>query len=204
MSDSALSGRPRFLVDLGSPYAYLAAERIDTLLPDAEWQVVLLGGIFRATGRDSWANGASRADGQAEIERRALQRGLPPMRWPEPWPSDGLLAARVATWADLQGAGRAFIVDALRTHFALGRTLSDPAVVAEVAARAGIDPAAALDAATTADVKHELRVRTERALTAGVFGVPSVLVGQFVCWGDDQLEQAATLASSTTRARLTT
>lgn len=187
---------PAFYVDLGSPYAYLAAERIDAVLPEATWQTVLLGGIFQATGRASWADGAGRSAGRAEVERRAAARGLPPIIWPDPWPSNGLVAARAATWADQQGAGRGFITEALRLHFRDGRTLSDRSAVEEVARRAGLDPAAALAGAADPAVKAELRSRTEAAMAAGVYGVPSVAVGPFVFWGDDQLEHAATVSAA--------
>jgi 2-hydroxychromene-2-carboxylate isomerase len=193
-SSSAPTTAPLFLVDLGSPYAYLAAERIDDVVGPATWQVVLLGGIFRATGRSSWGDGPGRDVGRIEVQRRAAAQGLPEVRWPEPWPSDGLLVARMATWADQRGTGRAFISEALRMHFRDGRTLSDPTVVAEVARRAGLDPDDALAGATSAEAKAELRRRTDDAVSRGVFGVPSVVVGPFVVWGDDQLEQAATLA----------
>ena len=46
--------RPVFYYDLGSPYAYLAAERVNGVLPVVPvWQPVLLGGIWQATGGDS-------------------------------------------------------------------------------------------------------------------------------------------------------
>ena len=83
-----------FYFDLGSPFAYLAAERLHTLLPEpVKWQPVLLGGLFRLTGRSSWALGdyQRRQAGMADIERRALAYGLPPMRWPDPWPADYLI-----------------------------------------------------------------------------------------------------------------
>lgn len=88
--------------DLGSPYAYLAAERLHSVLPaPVRWQPVLLGGLFKLTGRSSWALGdhRRRQAGMAEIERRARRYGLPPMRWPDPWPADYLFAMRAATYA---------------------------------------------------------------------------------------------------------
>jgi 2-hydroxychromene-2-carboxylate isomerase len=83
--------------DIGSPYAYLAAERIHTLLPEPViWQPVLLGGLYKLTGRNSWALGdyRRRQGGMAEIERRARGYGLPPIRWPDPWPNRGDPAIR--------------------------------------------------------------------------------------------------------------
>ena len=40
---------------------------------------MLLGGLFKRLGRDSWGNGPEREEGIAEIERRASAYGLPPL-----------------------------------------------------------------------------------------------------------------------------
>ncbi|MEV4422847.1 DsbA family protein [Patulibacter sp. NPDC049589] len=113
--------------DVGSPYAWLAAERVESILGPVTWRPVLLGGIFAAVGRSSWARTDARGAGVAEIERRAAERGLPPVRWPERWPNDGLRAMRVAAWVDLTAppehdAVRAFALAALRTHFVARRS----------------------------------------------------------------------------------
>ena len=42
-----------------------------------------------------------------------------------------------------------------------------------------------------ARVKDELRDNTERAMQSGVFGVPSLQVGEEVFWGSDAVEFAA-------------
>ena len=109
-----------FAYDLGSPYAWLAAERIG-IDEDAEWLPVLLGGVFKSTGRSSWALTDSRAAGIAEIDRRARERGLPPLRWPSDWPSDYIAVMRAAVWAEQQGAQREFALAAFRIHFTQGR-----------------------------------------------------------------------------------
>jgi 2-hydroxychromene-2-carboxylate isomerase len=63
---------PIFYFDLGSPYAYLAAERINTVMPGPViWQPILLGGIWKAKGGQSWATTERRQEGMAEIEARA-------------------------------------------------------------------------------------------------------------------------------------
>ena len=123
-----------FYYDLNSPYAWLAAERIHGLTDaQVDWVPVLLGGIFRATGRGSWALTDARAKGIADIEQRAAARGLPPIRWPEPWPNDGLTAMRLATYADTRGLGRRFALEAFRCSFLEGRTLSHDATLARAA-----------------------------------------------------------------------
>jgi len=131
-----------FYYDLGSPYAYLAAERVEGLLgDDLEWRPVLLGAVFKATGRCSWARTGKRGTRMAEIERRAAQRGLPALSWPEPWPGDGLLAMRAAVVAHRLGSGRDFALHALRVHFRDGRSLNEREALETALLRAGLDPA---------------------------------------------------------------
>jgi 2-hydroxychromene-2-carboxylate isomerase len=191
--------RPVFYFDLGSPYSYLAAERINPMFSDATgeppvWQPILLGGLFKRYGRSSWGQGPEREAGIAEVERRAAERGMQPIRWPEPWPGDMLFAMRVATYAKQAGRVVAFSLAAFRQAFAAGRDLSDPDSVLIAAAACELHPRAVAAAAERASVKRELREATDRAGDLGVRGVPSVLVGRDVFWGDDRLEEAAAAA----------
>jgi 2-hydroxychromene-2-carboxylate isomerase len=189
-----------FYFDLGSPYAYLTAERISGLFTEAgleqpEWQPVLLGGLFRTFGRDSWANGPGRAEGIAEVERRAAEYGLPPLAWPEPWPGNTLFAMRVATFAKQTGRTVSFALAAFRQAFAAGRDLSEPDNVLLAAAACELHPRALLKAVETAGVKNALRKATERAVELGVTGVPALVVDGKVFWGDDRVEEAVAAAS---------
>jgi 2-hydroxychromene-2-carboxylate isomerase len=193
MGDPRLSST--FYFDLGSPYAYLTAERISGVfaerdLPQPEWQPVLLGGLFQRFERGSWANTPDREAGLAEVERRAASYGLPPLRWPDPFPGNSLTAMRAATYA--KGAGRtvAFALAGFRQAFAGGRDLSDPENVLIAAAACELHPNAVGKAVQTASVKEALREATERAGDLGVRGVPSIAVGEQVFWGDDSLEEA--------------
>ena len=183
-----------FYFDLGSPFAYLAAERLHTLLPEpVHWQPVLLGGLFRLTGRSSWALGdyRRRQAGMADIERRALAYGLPPMRWPDPWPADYLTAMRATTYAFSLGQGREFTMQAYRDAFQRGSELSKADNVLESAARAGLDREAVSTGASDPQIKQALRDATDAAYDRGVFGVPTIAIGDELFWGDDRLEDAA-------------
>lgn len=189
-----------FFYDLGSPYAYLAAERIHGVFAAAgaqppRWQPVLLGGLFKRFGRDSWANGPERERGMREVERRALAYGLPPIRWPQPFPGDMLFAMRVATFATEIGRGVSLPLAAFRQAFAAGRDLSEPDNVFIAAASAELHPRALRAAVMRDSIKRALREATDRAGDLGVTGVPSVLVGDQVFWGDDRLEAAAAAAA---------
>ncbi|MBW3654410.1 MAG: DsbA family protein, partial [Actinobacteria bacterium] len=65
-----------------------------------------------------------------------------------------------------------------------------------IAAGAGLDPDELLAAVDEQDVKDELRATTAEAHAQGVPGVPAVVVGDEVFWGDDRLEEAAAAAAS--------
>jgi len=188
-----------FYIDLGSPYAYLAAERISGLFGDAglaqpEWQPILLGGLFKRFGRDSWGNGPERERGIAEVERRAAASGLAPLAWPDPWPGNTLFAMRAATFAKQTGRTVSFALAAFRQAFAAGRDLTEPDNVLIAAAACELHPNALLKAVGTDTVKGALREATDRAADLGVIGVPSLLVDGEVFWGDDRLEEAIAAA----------
>jgi 2-hydroxychromene-2-carboxylate isomerase len=193
--------RAVFFYDLGSPYAYLAAERVDALFMAAcgeapEWQPVLLGGLFKRYGRDSWARGPERERGLGEVERRASAYRLPPIEWPQPFPGNTLVAMRAATYAKEIGRAVSFSLAGFRQAFAAGRDLSEPDNVALAGAASEIHPRALLAAVERDAVKAALRQATERAGDLGVRGVPSVLVDGEVFWGDDRLDEAAGSAAA--------
>jgi 2-hydroxychromene-2-carboxylate isomerase len=193
--------RAIFYYDLGSPYAYLTGERISGLftaagLEQPEWQPILLGGLFRHFDRGSWAQTEARAEGIAEVERRAAAYGLPKVVWPDPWPGEMLTAMRVATFAKQTGRAVSFSLAAFRQQFAAGKDLSEPDNVMIAAAACELHPRALESAIKTNGVKNALREATDEAAAAGVFGVPSVRVGEQVFWGDDRLEEAVAAAAT--------
>jgi 2-hydroxychromene-2-carboxylate isomerase len=193
------AGGALFYFDLGSPYAYLSAERISRLfadadLPQPEWKPILLGGLFARFDRASWADGPEREAGMREVERRAAAQAIQPIRWPDPWPGNTLHAMRVATYAKSIGRTVSFALAAFRQAFAGGRDLTEPDNVAIAAAACELHPNAIAKGAAGQSVKSRLREETERAGDRGVRGVPTVVVGAEVFWGDDRLEEAVAAA----------
>jgi 2-hydroxychromene-2-carboxylate isomerase len=191
--------RATFYYDLGSPYAYLSAERISGLFTEAEleqpeWQPVLLGGLFHRFDRGSWSETPARAEGMAEIERRASEYGMPPIAWPQPWPGNTLVAMRAATFAKQTGRAVSFSLAAFRQAFAAGRDLTDVDNVMIAGAACELHPRALLKAVETEIVKGALREATEAAAGRGVEGVPALVVGDEVFWGDDRLEEGVEAA----------
>ena len=118
------------------------------------------------------------------------------IRWPDPFPGNTLYAMRVATFAKQTGRAVAFSLAAFRQAFAAGRDLTDPDNVLLAAAAAELHPRAVRASAARESVTSALRDATERAGDLGVRGVPSVVIGDEVFWGDDSLERAVEAARS--------
>jgi 2-hydroxychromene-2-carboxylate isomerase len=190
--DQPVSDQPVFYYDLGSPYSWLAAERIHHVLPQtAVWQPILLGGIWQQSGGRSWGITDERDAGMREVERRAGEYGLLPVKWPEGWPNNTLKAMRAAIFAQQTGRTVAFSLAAFRQAFAAGKDLADTDNVLIAAAACELHPKAVLKGIELQSTKDRLRQATQEAYDRGVRGVPSVVVRGEVFWGDDRLEEAA-------------
>jgi 2-hydroxychromene-2-carboxylate isomerase len=184
--------QPVFYYDLGSPYAWLAAERIHHVLPQVPvWQPILLGGIWQQSGGRSWGITDKRDEGMREIERRADEYGLLPVKWPDDWPTNTLKAMRAAVFAQQAGRAVAYSLAAFRQAFAAGRDLADLDNVLIAAAACELHPNAVLKGIELQSTKDRLKQATQDAYDRGVRGVPSVALGDEVFWGDDRLEEAA-------------
>ncbi len=194
-----------FFYDFVCPYAYLASLDVDRLAHETDSPLlhrpILLGGVFRAIGGPDDPNVGKPATkaryGDVELERAARARGVTLVR-PPGHPRRTVLALRAAiASSDLGAATRALFA----AYWRDGRDLEDPKVVAAALDEAGLDGAAAVAAASEPHVKEALRVATEDAVRAGVFGVPAFVVpgsdGPDLFWGQDRLDhvRAALLAS---------
>jgi 2-hydroxychromene-2-carboxylate isomerase len=196
---------PTFFFGVMSPYSWFAAERLERLLPQARWRGVLAGVVFKEHGRTSWGLTERRADGIADCETRASEHGLGPIVWPDPWPTSDLLAGRAMAFCERRDSCAAddapgssgesllerFSLSAMRLAFLEGVDLAELDAVLEAGRRCGINDRELQQGIAEQAVKDELRAITTEAVGAGVFGVPTVLVGDELFWGDDRLQDAA-------------
>ena len=188
--------KPLFFFGAMSPYSWFSAERIDELVPGAEWRPVFAGGLFKASGRTSWGLTERRAAGIADCVARAEVHGLGPIRWPDPWPTLDVGVARAMLLAQREDRLKPFALAAMRLAFLEGGDLGHLAIVEEAGRRAGLDPAELGRTVQGPEIKAALRGATDEALALGVFGVPTVVVDGELFWGDDRLEDAARAASA--------
>jgi 2-hydroxychromene-2-carboxylate isomerase len=193
--------RASFFYDFSSPYSYLAAERISGLFAEAEleqpeWIPISFGHVLKQSGRRPWSFEEDRSRDFAEIQRRADERGLPEVLYPEGWPIENysITPARAATYAKESGRVVSFSLAMFRQVFAAGRDLDEDTVLLAGAA-CELHPNAVTKALGTASVKDRLKAATAEAIELGVGGIPTVTVGDQLFWGDDKLEEAVQAAS---------
>jgi 2-hydroxychromene-2-carboxylate isomerase len=189
-----------FYFDLASPAAYLVAERVLHVLGGrapiiAEWRPVLASELRSArsepAGASPSADTTTEQELRAELERRARELELQPLRWPVPFPFDSSLAMRVATYAASIGRTVPFAQAAFRQAFAGGHSLEDPDFVLIAAAACEMHPAAVLRGAELRSTMQRLAKITAEAARAGVTDVPAIVIDDDVFLGEDALERAA-------------
>ena len=188
-----------FYYDFNSPYAYLAAERLEEFVPGAEWRPIAFAILLNQLGElDKRLTNLNTAPVVEEVTARVSDRGLPAFAPPDGWPvqSWSLAPLRAALVAEEMGRQREFALAAFRKSFVESRLLSDVDNVLAAARDAGLDQDEVAAGIQRKDIKERLKANTAEALARGVTGIPTVAVGDELFWGDDHLEQAATVKNS--------
>ena len=103
---------------------------------------------------------------------------------------DTRLLLKAALVAKDAGRFRELHYPAYRARWTEARDVADPAVVRELLAGAGLDADAALARAQSDELTARLKADTQTAIERGVFGVPTVFVGDEMFWGNDRFELA--------------
>lgn len=189
-----------FWYEFASTYSYLSAMRVEDTARAAgvavRWRPFLLGPIFSANGWMTSPFNLYPAKGRymvRDIERIAGSRGLV-FRLPDPFPQNGLLAARLALIGADKGWGPAFTRAVYDAEFAKSQDISRTETLSPLLADLGLDATALLERAAGAEVKARLRAQTDEAQSRAIFGAPSFTVGSELFWGDDRFDDAIALA----------
>ena len=187
--------QPVFYYDFNSPYAWLAAERVNHVLPQPAGVAAHLvqprpqarpAAALVAHRRARRGHRGDRAAGEASAGCRTL-------RWPEGWPANTVPMAglRAATFAADIGKSVSFSLAAFRQTFLAARPMNELDNVLLAGAACELHPNAIKAALERESIKQKLTENTNEAIERGVEGVPTVAVGDELFWGDDRLEDAA-------------
>ena len=179
--------RVTWVFDVISPFSYLAFPRLQELPAGVELELmpVLLAALLDHFGQRGPAEIPSkRRFTYRFVLWRARQLGLP-LRLPPAHPFNPLAALRLIIAA---GSTRRAAGTVLRAVFGEGRDVTDPAVLADLATELALtNPQAAL---ADPAIKQRLRDNTQWACARGVFGVPTLVIGEELFWGHDAIDMA--------------
>ncbi|WP_036593801.1 2-hydroxychromene-2-carboxylate isomerase [Ottowia thiooxydans] len=176
-----------FYLDFISPYAYLAFERLPQALEGLSYEVtyrpILFAGLLKHHGQ----LGPAEIDGKREWTYRqvawlAHTNGIS-LRMPHAHPFNPLPLLRLALACASQGTPNRYQCETIFRHaWSQGGVADDVTRLAALTRQLNPsrDPAGS-------EVKQELKSATQAAISAGLFGVPSMVVDGRVFWGFDAL-----------------
>ena len=182
--------------DFISPFAYLQSELLATLGAHARlrYRPILFAGLLNANAHKGPAEiPAKRTFTYQFVTWQARRLGIP-IKFPPEHPFNPLALLRLAIACDCRP-------DAVQRIFRFvwrdGRLPDLPIEWAELVHAVGLADANARIG--DPDVKAALRANTDEAIARGVFGVPTLAVGDALFWGADATDMAIDYLSGTLR-----
>ncbi len=178
-----------FYFDYISPYSYLAWQAIHPLAErhkvTVEPMPILFAGLLNHHGQKGGAEvPPKRPYVYKDCLRTAHVLGVP-FQPPPSHPFNPLLALRVSSLAMEPEVRRRLIDRLYSAAWGEGVGVTEPEVIAGICDEVGV--AQALERAADTQVKEQLRAQTFEAISRGLFGVPTMLVGDELFWGVDSL-----------------
>jgi 2-hydroxychromene-2-carboxylate isomerase len=179
----------KFYFDYESPNAYLAWTQLPKLANRHGFTVdpvpILYAALLDANGQLGPGEQPTKGLWMSKnLARKALLLGVPLNR-PAFLPFNPLLALRMTILPLEDGMRRALIDAFFRAVWVRGLHVSDATVAEAVASEIGLPGPLLVAQAQTPETKSHLRAQTAEAISKGVFGVPSMLVGDELFWGYD-------------------
>jgi 2-hydroxychromene-2-carboxylate isomerase len=182
-----------FYYDFGSPTTYLAYRRLKQLQQqydlDINYMPILLGGIFKATANTSPV--AIPAKGKYMLEHdlpRFARRYKVPLNFNPHFPLNTLNLMRGAIAAERLDCRDAYMDTVYTAVWIDGKNMAEPQVVATALGDAGLDATALMELSQDPAVKAELISRTEAAVERGLFGAPTLFIGDEMFFGQDRMD----------------
>ena len=176
-----------FYLDVISPYAYLAFEKLPEVLQGLSYSVtykpVLLAGLLQHHGQLGPAEIAPKRDWTyRQVLWLAQSHGVA-LQMPASHPFNPLALLRLALACDAQGTPNRHVTGTVLRHVWQGGAQAADvqrlqALTTQLAPRRSVD---------SDEVKAQLRAHTDEALALGVFGVPTFVVDGHLFWGLDAL-----------------
>ena len=183
-----------FYYDYACPWAYLGSCRVEAYFQDLGVEIDFRP-VILAKLKEPMAGPAPELG-----ERKRKNYGADLRHWAELVGAEfspdarGLMRTdprpllRAALVAKDEGRFREFHYPAYRARWAEARDISQPEVVRDLLAVAGLDVERAMERADSEEMRERLERDTQEAIARGVFGVPALFVGEEMFWGNDRFE----------------
>jgi 2-hydroxychromene-2-carboxylate isomerase len=191
-----------FYYDFGSPNAYFAWKALQGVSERTGLSIsmypVLIGGIFKLTNNQppwqAFGNVPNKMKYmQLEIQRFVKDHNLTEFKFNSAFPVNTLLPMRAAIAAQQADVHEAYYPAVFKAIWEDDKNISQPDVLESVLNGIGLDGAALVAAAQTAEVKQGLMDATQACVDRGAFGLPTFFLGDDIYFGKDrvwQIEQA--------------
>ena len=192
MPQSTKKGTVQFLFDFGSPASYLAYKRLPDLVARTgawvDYVPMLLGGVFKATGNASPATIPAKGRWTGIDFRRWAARHGTEFNFNPHFPINTMHLMRGATGLIEDTRFMGYCDAVFDAMWREPKNLGDPAELAPVLRRAGLEADDFRALIEREDVKERLKAATETAVARGVFGAPTFFVGEEMFFGQDRMD----------------
>lgn len=182
-----------FYWDVGSTNAYFALHLIRPVLERTGAELALhpfnLGWVFRHHGYVLMDEPAIKiANRKRDLERWAERHDLP-FGFPTRFPIKTSRALRGSLAMRRLGLEQAYVEAIFAAYWERDdASIQDYPGLGSVVRSLGVDPAEFERLSESDGVRAELADSTNRGISRGVFGVPSIFVGDELFWGKDRME----------------
>ena len=183
-----------FYFDFGSPTAYLAYTQLPKIAADANavlnYKPVLLGGIFQSAQNASPMMIPAKGAYMMQDIQRYAKRYQVPLNFNPNFPINTLKLMRLTTGVQQHYPQlfEQFLAVVFKAFWVDAQNMGDDAVIRQVLQANQLDADAILALADQPDVKELLKQNTQQANARGLFGVPTMFVGDQMFWGQDRLD----------------
>ena len=188
--------RLEFFFDCSSPWTYLAFDQIETLATEANaelvWRPFLVGGVFNTANPTVYQQRANPTPDKLRYYAKDLADwarlyGLT-IHMPSVFPVNSVGAMRACFVALEHDCLPAFARSVFEAYWGEDQDISQPAVLAALCSRVGLDAAEVAEKIASAPYKQKLRDNTEELMERGGFGTPTVFIDQDdMYFGNDRL-----------------
>jgi len=186
-----------FFFDCSSPWTYLAFTRIEPLAAEVGarlvWRPFLVGGVFNTINPSVYASRdnpipAKQAYMHKDLQDWARLAGLRIRFPPSVFPVNSVKAMRGCLLLAAEGKLVPFARAVFEAYWGEDKDISQDAVLEEICAALGIDPARFFAGIAAPAIKDQLRANTEELIRRGGFGSPTMFLdGDDMYFGNDRL-----------------